>query len=125
MHGGLPNNLGYPTPGYHSGYPPQDSPGYPPASAQVQPHNPGTFMGPSAPAAAAAIAAATGSAVPTKSVADVVASTLGQSSSAYPGIEGSYAKTKVSTPLRPLPLNRTKYWLSRLIYAYVQICQKS
>ena len=98
MHGGFPHNPGYPTPGYHSGYPPQDGPGYPPASAQVHPHNPGTLMGPPAPAAAAAIAAATGSAVPTKSVADVVASTLGQSSSAYPGIEGSYAKTKVSAP---------------------------
>ena len=52
-------------------------------------------MGPPA-APAAAIAAAAGSALPTKSIADVVASTLGSSSSVYPGIEGSYAKTKAS-----------------------------
>ena len=58
-------------------------------------HNTGISMGPPA-APAAAIAAATGSALPTKSVADVVASTLGSSSSVYPGIEGSYAKTKAS-----------------------------
>ena len=53
-------------------------------------------MGPSAPAAA--IAAATGTAVSNKSVTDVEASTAGRSSSVYPGIEGSYAKTKASIP---------------------------
>ena len=101
---GFPHNQGYPaqqsgyTPGYHSGYLPQGGPGYSPAVAQggsgyPQPHNPGTLMG---PPAAAAIAA--GSAVHPKSVAGVVSSTLGQSSSAYPGIEGSYAKTQASAP---------------------------